>query len=244
MRRVVQAVASRALRPLGLEVRAPGPPPPDARAWAFPYLLDQARQRGMDVNDYEETLEGWEPAGPRFDALLAPHLGPSSRVCEIGPGTGRWSRHLVSRLPSGELHLVDHSPWLCDFLREYFRADPRVHVHLNDGCHLDPLPDGAFDLVACIGGFVAMNLGVIMRYGQEMARVLRPGGAAVVDYIDVGRDEGWRWLEANCTSAEYAQIYTFHQRETVHRVFERTGLQVDTETLGSWSTYLTLRRSS
>lgn len=243
VKRIARALASRALGPLGLEVRGVEPPPPDARAWAFPYLVEQARLRGMDVNDYQETLDGWEPAASRFEALLGRHLQAGSRVCEIGPGTGRWSRHVAARIPGGELHLVDHSPWLCDFLRGYFATEPRIRVNLNDGVHLGALEDGSLDLVFSVGSFVAMNLGVIMRYAQEIRRALRGGGVAVLDYIDVAQPEGWDWLERHCASAEYAQIYTFHHRETMHRVFASAGLAVVEEARATWSTFLTLRRS-
>lgn len=237
-------MASRALRPLGLEVRAVQPPPPDAQAWVFPYLVEQARLLGQDVNDYQDALDGWEPAATRFEALLGRHLQPSSRVCEIGPGTGRWSRHVAARIPQGELHLVDHSAWLCEFLRGAFASDPRIRVHLNDGVHLEPLASGSLDLVYSVGTFVAMNLGVIKRYAHEIRRTLRPGGLAVLDYIDVGEPRGWDWLERQCANAEYAQIYTFHNRETLQRVFTAAGLAVVEETPATWSTFVTLRSES
>src|ERR687883_692434 len=67
--------------------------------------------------------------------VVFPHLRPEGQdvVVELGPGTGRFSRHLAARLTDGELRLVDHSPFVVDFLRRYFRANPRVSVHLNDG---------------------------------------------------------------------------------------------------------------
>ncbi len=54
-----------------------------------------------------------------------------------------------------------------------------------------PLPDGAFDLIVCQAAF--KNFGEPLRALDEMHRVLRPGGLAIVQ--DMNRD---------CTDADIA----------------------------------------
>src|SRR6266851_959403 len=94
--------ASRILAPLGYELR-------DRilseRPEGFAGYLEAACQVGMDVNDYEEQRLGWRLPLPTLEELVLPLLRPDSRVCEIGPGTGRWSRHIINCIPDGELHL-------------------------------------------------------------------------------------------------------------------------------------------
>lgn len=55
-----------------------------------------------------------------------------------------------------------------------------------------PLPDGAFDLIVCQAAF--KNFGEPVRALDEMHRVLRPGGLAVIQ--DMDRD---------CTKADIAE---------------------------------------
>lgn len=226
----------------GWELRRKAPPAPDPRAWAFPYFAGEAARLGMDVNDYEEQVQGWPRPEPILEALVFPRLRPDSAVCEIGPGTGRWSRHLLARLPEGELHLVDHSPWIVDFLRGYFgAAGSRVRLHLADGASLPFGPEPGLDLVCCFGGFVSMKLGTIYAYSRSISACLAPGGWCVLDYVDVGRPEAWAWLEANA-NAEYADIYTYHDRATVNRVLSLAGLEVAEELPSGYSTYVVLRK--
>ena len=103
-------------------------------------------------------------------------------VCEIGPGTGRFSRFIVPRIPQGQLHLVDHSPWMVRFLQTYFGRQPAVRVHLGDGHSLPFAHGGWIDLVFVAGTIVALKLGTIHLYAREFARVLKPGGVVVFDY--------------------------------------------------------------
>jgi len=112
MRHAFEAGAARVLAPLGYELR-------DKvlaeRPEGFAGYLEAACQAGMDVNDYEEQRLGWRLPLPTLEAIAFPLLRQDSTICEIGPGTGRWSRHLLTQIPTGELHLVDRRPGWCAF---------------------------------------------------------------------------------------------------------------------------------
>jgi ubiquinone/menaquinone biosynthesis C-methylase UbiE len=172
--------------------------------------------------------------------LVFPLLRPDSKVCEIGPGTGRWSRHIASRVPEGELHLVDPSPWMIRFLTEYFDGTPNVRTHLNGGQSLPFQDDAWLDLVFSANTFVELTLGVIWLYAQDFARVLKPGAYAVVDYIDPTTPEGWEHLHVQ--GPEMARVYTFHAPETIDRVFEEAGLCVRRRFQVGKSTFVVAQR--
>src|SRR5262245_707980 len=99
----------------------------------FAEYLAEAQQLGMDLNDYLEEKKGWDDCYHLIEPSTFPYLRPDSVVLELGPGSGRWSRHLAGKLTAGELHLVDNAPWKVNFLRDYFHAQPHVCVHRNDG---------------------------------------------------------------------------------------------------------------
>jgi ubiquinone/menaquinone biosynthesis C-methylase UbiE len=239
VREIVAAGTGRALRPFGFEVR-------DRilseKPEGFPGYVETAGQLGMDVNDYEETRLGWYPARALLEATTFQHLRADSVVCEIGPGTGRFSRLIAPRIPSGELHLVDHSPWMIRFLESYFRAEPRVRVHLGDGHSLPFSQSGWMDLVFVAGTIVALKLGTIHLYAREFARVLKPGGVVVFDYIDPTTAEGWAHLETE--GHRLADVYTYHAPEIIDRVFAQAGFHSFERQQFAKSTYFTAKKAA
>jgi SAM-dependent methyltransferase len=230
--------ASRVLAPLGYELRDKVL---SERPEGFPGYLEAACQAGMDVNDYEEQRLGWRLPRPTLDEVAYPYLRPESTVCEIGPGTGRWSRHILERIPRGELHLVDPSPWMVRFLAGYFKGAPNVYTHINDGQSL-PLARGTrLDLVFSANTFVELKLGVIWLYARDFARTLKPGGYAVVDYVDPTTAEGWQHLQTQ--PPEMAPVYTFHAPEVIDKVFQDAGLSVERRYQVGKSTFVVARRA-
>ena len=238
LRRVFEFGASRILAPFGYELR-------DRllseRPEGFPGYLNAACQAGMDVNDYEEQCLGWRLPLPTLEATVFPLIREDSSVCEIGPGTGRWSRHILQRVPKGELHLVDPSPWMARFLTAYFSRAPNVHTHVNNGQSL-PFGDRQawLDVIFSANTFVELKLGVIMLYAREFARALKPGGHAVIDYIDPTTAEGWAHLQSQ--PSEMASVYTFHAPEIIDRVFDAAGLSIEWRYQVGKSTFVVAQR--
>jgi hypothetical protein len=132
----------------------------------------------------------------------------------------------VARLTKGELYLVDHSPWIVDFVRGYFRSNPRVHILLNDSRSL-PLACSQVDLIFSQGTFIELKLGLFYLYSLEFCRVLKPGGYCVLDYIDITTGGGWEYLKAQ--SRQYGDCFTYQIVKRHH--------------MGK-STYLTVRKPS
>jgi ubiquinone/menaquinone biosynthesis C-methylase UbiE len=239
VRDVVAAGAELALRPFGYEVRDRVL---SEKPEGFPGYLEAAHRLGMDVNDYEESRLGWYPAEILLAATLFPYLQADSVVCEVGPGTGRFSRYIVPRIPRGQLHLVDHSPWMVRFLNGYFRGQPNVFVYSGDGQSL-PLPANAWmDVVFVAGTIIALKLGTILRYAVEFARVLKPGGIVVFDYLDPTTEDGWAHLHTE--GQRLADVYTYHAPEVIDRVFAEAGFTSIERQQLSRSTYFTARKAA
>jgi SAM-dependent methyltransferase len=224
-------------RRLGYEVR---PWRADPLAEGFIGYLEQARQANMDVNDWQEQRLGWLAARPTLERVVFPRLRQDAVVVELGPGTGRFSRHLAPRLPEGALRLVDHSPFVVRFLQAYFRDNPRVSVHLNDGASLPFADDGWADLIFSAGTLIALSLGTIDLYVRDFFRVLKPRGCAIFDYIDPATPEGWQHLIAQ--SRYLRTIYTYHADSAIERVCQAAGFTVGNRFQEGKSTYLCLSK--
>lgn len=110
--------------------------------------------------------------------LLAPE--PGMRVLELAAGPGETGFLLHPRLqPGGVLLSTDAAPEMVDVARR--RADELglddVQFAVEDAARLT-LPDDAVDAVLCRFGL--MLVPEMDRAASEIARVLRPGGRAVI----------------------------------------------------------------
>lgn len=237
LKRAIEFSGARLLRPFGYELRESIL---NERPEGFPSYLEQAQRAGMDVNDWEEQALGWIPAAEILRMTTFPLLHEQSVVLELGPGTGRFSRLILSAIPAGTLHLVDHSPWMVRFLERYFAAEPRVQVHLGDGQSLPLAEANWVDLVFAAGTLVALKLGQVHLYAREFARVLRPGGYAVFDYIDPTTPEGWAHMEREADRLGY--VYTYHAGEVMDRVLLEAGFSSIQRQQIEKSTYVIAQR--
>jgi ubiquinone/menaquinone biosynthesis C-methylase UbiE len=121
----------------------------------------------------EDVLAKWIPAG--------------GVVLEIGPGAGRWSEVLVSR--ASLLVLVDVSERPLELCGERLGGDTRIQYILSSGSDLPGVEDGSIEAVWSFDVFVHVAPGDQAAYLEEIARVLAPGGTAVVHHSD-GRNRG------------------------------------------------------
>jgi SAM-dependent methyltransferase len=93
------------------------------------------------------------------------------RILELGTGTGAGARMLARRFPAARVAAVDLSAEMVDAARaKAGELGERIEFAAADAAEL-PFDDGSFDLV------VQLNVPL---YADEIARVLRSGGHAVV----------------------------------------------------------------
>lgn len=106
--------------------------------------------------------------------LLAPHLGASGAVLDIGAGEGYLARRVHAAIRAG-----GHAARLeaCDLFPDNFKVPevPCRAIDLDGGL---PLPDSSVDLAYSVE--VLEHLEDQFAYLREVHRVLRPGGRFVV----------------------------------------------------------------
>lgn len=121
----------------------------------------------------EDVLERWIPEG--------------AVVLEIGPGAGRWSEVLVER--SSRLVLVDVSERPLELCRQRLGDAADVELVLSSGTDLPGVATGSVDAIWAFDVFVHVAPPDQAAYLDEIARVLAPGGVAVIHHSD-GRNRG------------------------------------------------------
>jgi SAM-dependent methyltransferase len=113
-----------------------------------------------------ETLEALvELADPR----------PGERWLEAACGPGVVTRALAPR--AGSVHGVDLTPAMVELARREAAALENVTFSVGDATALEE-PDGAYD--GALARFTLHHVPVPARLVEEMARVVRPGGAVVL----------------------------------------------------------------
>ena len=131
-----------------------------------------ARTRHNDIDDFREQA-----------AKVAARLQPGADVLEVAPGPGFFSIELAKR---GQFRVaaVDLSRTFVEIARNN-AEEAGVQVSFNHGNAADlPFADGSFDFVYCSAAF--KNFADPLRAIDEMYRVLRPGGTALI--VDLRKD--------------------------------------------------------
>lgn len=111
-----------------------------------------------------------------------------SMVLEVGPGTGRFTQHLVKRVL--KVVAVDQSRRMLDELCKKIDA-PNLYVHHLSLSQLSELPDyGSFDWVVCMR--VLPHVENLESALTSLKQALKPGGKAVLDLWNGNSFVRWR----------------------------------------------------
>jgi SAM-dependent methyltransferase len=150
-----------------------------------------ANRSWWDRYDWSGGGEEWS-ASPEWQAALVEdvleRLVPAdAAVLEIGPGAGRWSVALAARARS--LVLVDVSAAALERSRGRIGGLPGVSFVQGSGCDLPGVTDSSIDAIWSFDVFVHVAPLDVAGYLDEIARVLRPAGVAVLHHAD-GRNRG------------------------------------------------------
>lgn len=132
-------------------------------------------------------------AATAVELELLPGLTPGARVLEVMPWGGTYTAALRRLLPEAELHVAELSEHNLDFIRERLRQEglAQVEMALMPG---GALPHAEASLDAVVLPQVLEHCPEPERLLDEVARVLRPGGALVVSSRNLWSRYGWRWL--------------------------------------------------
>lgn len=214
------------------------------KAEGFPEWLRKANEAGMDVNDYICSKMG-SPV-PTLEMFVFPYLkGIKDPVfVEIGIGTGRWSRDIADGLRkhgNWKLYLIDHSPWIINFLVTYFEEEKNIIPLLNDGITLPIEESRSVDIAFSNGTFIEFNLQKIFSYSQEFKRILKKNGYAIFNYIDVESEVGFNHMRGQ--SDKINSCFTYHNASTIDRILNDAGFElIKRQVLGN-STYVVYRKT-
>ncbi len=181
-----------------------------------------AKTTGKDMAEFE-----------RLARELAAGLPNGARVLEVAPGPGFLSVALA-KLGPYEVTGVDISESFVRMASEYAQKEG-ARVQFIHGSASDlPLPASSFDLIVCRAAF--KNFSEPLRAINEMHRVLKPGGQALI--IDLCKDASWKEIVAYVDGLKLSRTSTFMTKFTFkHMLLKRAHTEESMKALAAKSEF-------
>lgn len=144
--------------------------------------FSQAIQQDWDGSPYYADADAatwlapfWQEGSPFLELFRRLRL---DTVVELACGHGR---HAAQALPlTGRITLVDVLESNIAACRARFGDDPRIGYVVNNGNDLPGIADGGITALFCYDAMVHFELLDVLAYLREAARVLAPGGRALL----------------------------------------------------------------
>jgi SAM-dependent methyltransferase len=196
-----------------------------AEQWQDPTFGIAHADRPDDLPTTLETIgDEW---GRRSDVdaivkeFILPFVRRDSIVAEIGCGGGRIAERLVGHVAL--YYGFDISRRMLELARGTIR-DPRARFVLLEDAELPDELGERFDFVFAFDVFLHLDLYVMRRYLEEMARVLKTDGKAFVHTTNLTSDAGWD----NFVKFERyrPETHFYVSPETVRTLARRSGFTV------------------
>lgn len=133
--------------------------------------------------------------GVFFKEGICPFLTKTSRVLELGPGAGSWTRAMLSVVTEGKVHT-------CDFqdVRQWLNPesyDGRLVCTQVDDNSFSEYEDDYFDLFFSFGVLVHCNQDLIYEILHNALRKMKVGGYALHDFADWDKLTAYGWERGN-----------------------------------------------
>lgn len=198
----------------------------ELKPWDRQFLkwIKEAQSRGMDPNDVGD--ERWGSPLDQLERHYFPLIQPEHTVMELGPGSGRYTRHLVDRCE--RLVLVDYSHVVCDWMEQCYQGRSDVQIVRAQSYALTQITAGSIDTIVANGVFEHIDLEGFMRYFQAFERALKPGGRGCFNFNNIVAPQGLdRFIQELPAGFGERSIFRFYHPETVSTLCKRAGLRVE-----------------
>jgi hypothetical protein len=170
--------------------------------------LAGARAAGLSLGEYidiEHNVPGATQATHDRLVELGVFKGRIDRVCEIGPGSGRFLEKTIQACQPCHYEVYETArPW-ADWLVSTYH----VIAQPTNGVTLANTPANSIDLFQAHKVFVVLLFLNVCNYFTEIARVTRPGAWVVFDVMTedcMDKDNMAMWLKTGINTRTYPAI--------------------------------------
>ena len=222
IRKRILGLTNAALKPLGVEVI----PIVATRPWDsdFQRWIAEAEATGRDPNEVGDLEWSDDPLKEALEAHYLPYIHREAVVLELGPGTGRMTRHILSRCR--EMILADYSAFVCRWLAKYLKGKGNFKLYLIDRPLLPMLGAGSVDVIVANGVFEHIDIDDLFCFLEEFHRVLKPGGVISFNFDNIMTHDGMMWFKKFQREPGSRCTFRFYHPEVLRRLAEEVGLRV------------------
>jgi SAM-dependent methyltransferase len=196
------------------------------KAWdaTFENWIRVGKVEGRDPNDIGDEM--WQgSAAPAAKSRYLPFIHPHSVVLELGPGTGRYTRHVIGRCR--KMILVDSSALACQWLGEYLRGKGSFEIHHIEKPAFPQISSRTVDFAFAHGVFEHLDLDDTLWFIEEFSRLLLPGSHAVFNFNNIMSPGGIQHLLRHRGEPGTTNPFRFYHPETMQALVETAGLVVE-----------------
>ncbi|HKW52794.1 MAG TPA: methyltransferase domain-containing protein [Stellaceae bacterium] len=206
-------------------------------------------RRSAELYDHQvEVLFGCGADAMRRQALvplgrvLAERGVRNAALLDLACGTGRFLREVKTNYPKLAVTALDLSPHYLELAREAL-APWSGATFLEAPAEAVPAADASFDAVTCIFLFHELPGKTRRQVVAEMARLLRPGGAAIiVDSIQLGDVPEYDALVEYFPHAFHEPYYAQYALEDLAATFAAAGLTLVESRVAYFAKVMTFRK--
>ncbi len=175
------------------------------------------KKREYPPKDFAPTMSEWE----EVSSLLKDKM----TICELGPGTGRFTDLYFHACK--KVYLVDVSEQICEkILKEKYRSHNHVQVLHTTNCRMPIISDNSVDLFFGFGVFSHLNSEQFVGYLNEGMRMLKPGGKVVIEYQSLSEEIGWKRFLSRIPEDFSDSIFRYHSVEALESIAVRLGYHI------------------
>jgi hypothetical protein len=161
----------------------------------FDRTIKESRSSGQtlgDFIDFKYSQPGATQATIDQLASFGVYSGNIERVCEVGPGSGRYLQKTIDKCHPNYYEIYETANVWGSYLAKTYN----VIFQPTDGRSLSSTPDASIDLFQAHKVFVCTPYLTTYNYFLEIARVVRTSGKAVLDLVT-----------ENCMDTETAEAW-------------------------------------
>jgi len=197
------------------------------KPWDLTFLdwIKRAELEGKDPNDVGDSAWSDDPAFKALEEHYLKHITEQSVVLELGPGTGRVTRHVIGRCR--RMILIDYSEVVCRFLSRYLRDKGQFVIHKIEKPAIPQVQSESVDVIIANGVFEHLDPEESLWFLEEFSRVLNPGGVAAFNFDNIMADEGIPWLREHRREPGMRCIFRFYHPDAMRKLAEAAGLAVE-----------------
>ena len=166
------------------------------------------------------------------------------RMLDLACGTGRFLEEVTANWPRLNVTGLDLSPAYAAEARVRLKTRRQVAV-LEANAEAMPVDDGTQDALTSIYLFHELPPGIRKVVAREIARVLKPGGVAIiVDALQTGDRPAYDGLLEFFPIGFHEPYFTSYLAEDMTRLFAAEGLALETATTAFLSKVMVFRKES